>query len=77
MIVTVTAYVHSNKESMGDLGEEIGLRGEALQMFLHALNEVTCLIHVDTETGLADIVAVNGKYLKGEQDGTTRYSSRD
>lgn len=49
--VKIKAYLHSDKESMGDLGEELGLVGEALNKFCYALYEVTLELEVDLATG--------------------------
>lgn len=45
---------------MWEKGEEIGLSGDALQMFRHALDEVEMELEVNMTTGLARIVGVNG-----------------
>ena len=66
MLKTINMYLHSCKESNSDLGEEIGLSGEALSNFRHALSEVEFEVEVDTETGYADIIRVDGKYLQQE-----------
>ena len=44
-----TAYVHSNKESMWELGEKLGLTGEELRYFSHALSEITVNILVNDD----------------------------
>lgn len=57
-------YVHSCKETMWELGEKLGLKEVALQMFRHAASEVKLTLEVDEECGLVTIVAVDGRELK-------------
>lgn len=59
-----TAYVHADKHDMSITGEQIGLIGDTLGMFIHALAEVEIDLEVNTKTGLAKIVRVNGQELK-------------
>jgi len=54
-----TAYLHSDKETMYELGEKIGLKGEALDFFKHALCEVVIELEVNPD-GSAYIVRVDG-----------------
>jgi len=63
MKTNITAYVHSCKESMLDLGAANGISGEALENFKYALSEVKIEMRVDTETGDAQIVKVNGNHI--------------
>lgn len=46
---TVTAYAHSSKESMWDEGEKLGLKGEALSLFKHAIGEVEFKLSVNED----------------------------
>jgi len=62
----VKAYLHSSKESMLEIGDEIGLTGKALVKFRYALYEVEFELEVNTETGLAEIISVNGHKLARE-----------
>lgn len=66
----ITAYLHGSKEAMWDKGEAIGLSGEALGRFSFALYEVEVEVEleVNEETGEANIIRVNGKELKEEND---------
>jgi hypothetical protein len=50
-VVMTTSCVHSSKESMADMAEEIGLSGEAAKKFMYALYELQCEMEVDRETG--------------------------
>lgn len=59
----ITAYLHSSKESMLDRGAEAGLKGRALENFRYALYEVEFTLKVDEETGVAEIIEVNGRHL--------------
>lgn len=61
---TTAIYVHSTKESMLDLGESLGLKGEALQMFKYTAYEVALEIEVDEQTGRSVIVKVDGKKVE-------------
>lgn len=54
-------YLHASKESNHDKGQELGLTGEALKMFMHACCEVKLTVDVDTATGETSIVAVDDK----------------
>ena len=57
-IIKTKAYLHSYKETMLDLGEEIGLSEKALGEFMYALYEVEFDLEVDSETGSYKIVNV-------------------
>lgn len=63
MKVTTTVYLHSSKESMLDAGEKLGLSEEALSNFKYACYEVAVTLSVDTRTGEADIIEVDGRHL--------------
>lgn len=54
-----TVYLHSTKESMRDKGEQLGLKGPALENFMYACYEVEIELEVDEATGNAKIVAVD------------------
>lgn len=56
-------YLHSNKDSNYEKGEELGLTGEALKQFAYALSEVEFEVGIDPETGVATILSVDGKAL--------------
>ncbi len=56
-------YLHSDKETNRDIGQEAGLTEEALKEFRYALYEVEFELEVDTETGDYKILTVNGKKL--------------
>jgi hypothetical protein len=62
-----TVYLHSDKDSMYETGVKIGLTGEALSMFSHALCEVRFEIEVD-ETGLTTIVGLEGTKISLDCD---------
>ena len=59
----ITTYLHSDKESMRNTGEEAGLKGRALENFRYALYEVEFTLKVDEESGEAEIIEVNGRHL--------------
>jgi len=59
----IKMYLHSNKESNYDKGEEAGLSEKALENFIYALYEVEFDVEVDTKTGYARIIAVDGHNL--------------
>jgi len=54
-------YVHGSKESMREHGREIGLTGEALNMFAYTGYEVELTVDVNEQTGESVIVAVDGR----------------
>ena len=57
------AYVHGSKESMYDLGLELGLESEALITFRYCCMELKVELDVDVKTGQAKIVAVDDRRL--------------
>ena len=57
-----TVYLHSNKESMWDLGVKLGLTSEALSLFKYACCEVKVELEVAAD-GNAVIVAVDDRPL--------------
>ena len=59
----ITCYVHSTKESMWEKGEQIGLQGEALDLFKYALCEVEFVLDVKKD-GTYEILSVDGQELK-------------
>jgi hypothetical protein len=60
MLKTVEVYVHGSRESNLNKGREIGLSGEALLMFAYATEEIKLTLEVNTDTGMAKTVAVDG-----------------
>lgn len=64
--VQAKMYLYSTKEANSHLGERLGLEEEALENFKYALYEVECDIKVNKETGEAELLKVNGKALKEE-----------
>lgn len=62
-----TVYLHSDKDYMYVTGQELGLSGEALSMFSHALCEVRFEIEVD-EVGVATIIGLEGTKISLDCD---------
>lgn len=62
MTIKTKAYLHSSKEQIYDIGEELGLTEEQMQNFKYALYEVMFDLEVDHK-GNAKIVAVDGRKL--------------
>ena len=62
-MVLISMYLHGSKDSNWELGEKLGLNGEALSMFSHALSEVQVAAEVDENIGKVVPVAFiyNGK----------------
>jgi len=58
----IIAYAHADKETMYQKGVEAGMKGEPLEKFKFALNEVKFELEIDEE-GWATIVSVDGKLL--------------
>lgn len=54
----VEVGLHSSKEQMQDIGEELGLEGDALNNFRYALYELIVDLEVDMETGDYEIIKV-------------------
>jgi len=61
--VHVDIRLGSNREAMHAIGEELGLAGDALAMFKHACTEVKLRLSVDCQTGLARVIACDGRRL--------------
>lgn len=61
MKVKKTVYLHADRDSMWELGEELGFEGDVLSFFSYTLCEVTFEIEVDTKTGKSKILSVNRK----------------
>ncbi len=57
-------YLHGSKESNYETGQELGLKGKALEYFCYACYEVKVTVEVNEKTGAATIVAVDDKELK-------------
>jgi len=58
-MITANVYVHSSKESNYDLGETLGLTGEALENFMYTAHEVKLTYEVNPESGATRFIAVN------------------
>ena len=58
-----TMYLHNDKESNYDKGEELGLSEKAMELFKYALYEVSLEIEIDELTGRYEILKVDGKDL--------------
>lgn len=58
--MNTTIYLHSNKEAMYNIAQELGLSEEASKNFKYACYEVAIELEVNRQTGEAKIVAVNG-----------------
>lgn len=65
--IKTTIYLHADKESNYEQGEELGLTGEALNYFMYACYEVGIDVEVDKETGETIIVGVDGRTLTEEK----------
>ena len=59
----VKAYLHSSKEAMRQMGEDLGLTSEALDNFTYALYEVELLLDVNKETGDYEVLEIDGKKI--------------
>lgn len=64
-VTRITAYLHSSKEYMWELGEDHGLTDEQLESFKYALYEVEFDLDVDKE-GNVEIIKVNRRKLKAK-----------
>jgi len=60
----VKMYLHGDKETNFEQGKELGLTGQALDEFCHALYEVEFDVAVNMQTGETTIVAVDGKAVE-------------
>ena len=62
--IPTSCYLHSDKDTMYELGRKLGLTGEALSQFKYACCEVKVDIIVDTRDGLAHITQVEGRKVE-------------
>lgn len=67
--MTIQMFVHGSRENTRSAGLKAGLRGDALNMFSYAAEELTLDLEVEP-TGHAKIVRVDDRHLASEQ-GTT------
>lgn len=58
------AWARTCSDSMWELGEKLGLSPDAIRMFRHAGCEVELTLDVDEKTGVAKIIAVDGRALE-------------
>lgn len=58
--IKTSLYVHTSKESMGEKGEELGLKDKALDEFAYTGYEIKFEIEVNTKTGDAHALSING-----------------
>lgn len=65
--MTATIYLHSTKESNRDVGQELGLTGEALNGFMYACYEVKLTLEVDEVTGDSVITHVDDRKVDPPQ----------
>jgi hypothetical protein len=56
-----TIYVHACRDSMWDVGDKIGLKGDAARTFSYFASELALGIEVDKKTGKATIINVDGR----------------
>lgn len=54
-----TVYLHSSKEYMNGIGEELELTGDALYEFMFTCYEVKLTMNLNTDTGETTITKVN------------------
>jgi hypothetical protein len=59
--MTATIYLHGSKEENLEIGTELGLTGEALDMFKYAAYEVKLTLDVNVKTGEATITHVDDR----------------
>lgn len=57
-----TVYLHASKDSMHDLGVQLGFTDNDLRRFTYACSEVTLELEVD-DAGLTTIVKVDGRKI--------------
>lgn len=53
----ITLYLHSDKDANYEIGEELGLKEEALKEFSYVLYEVKCKVQVDMKTGKTKLLS--------------------
>jgi hypothetical protein len=59
-------YLHGSKEHNYFIGEELGLKGKALENFTYACYEVEIGLEVDKKTGDSKIISVDGSPISTE-----------
>lgn len=76
--IPAAIHLHSDRVSMHNLGVSLGLKGEALDLFGFACCEVILGLSVNTDTGEATIVAVDGRHVSGDKiDEALRYKDEE
>jgi hypothetical protein len=60
----IVVYVHGSEDSMYGMGVDLGLEGEALEVFSYTGYEVKFDCEVDTKTGVVYALAVDGTKLE-------------
>lgn len=63
-MMTRTIYLHADKDSMWEAGEDMGFTGEVLRMFSFTCCEVELEVEVDEKTGSSRIIKVDGQLLE-------------
>jgi hypothetical protein len=57
-------YSHSQKDTLCEKGEELGLSEKAMEKFVYTLYEVVFDVEINRETGEVMITSVNGMELR-------------
>lgn len=65
--VKVTVYVSTDKETMYEIGERIGLNNDAGREFSYGLSEVALTLKVKTKTGDYEITHLDGRKIAPEK----------
>jgi hypothetical protein len=58
-----TVYLRGSKEDFYSKGEELGLKGEALENFTYSCYEVKIGLDVEEKTGFSKIVSIDDRIL--------------
>ena len=63
MMIT-KVYLHSDRDTMYEIGEELGLTGKELENFSYSCYEVEITLKVDPKTGNAEIFQIDGRNVE-------------
>jgi len=68
MKITTDIYMHGDKERNWDHAEKLGMSKDAIRNFRYAALEVKLTLEVETETGAAEIIAVDDRKLEPKNE---------
>lgn len=64
--IEATIIASASRFASWQVGQDLGLQGKALEKFRDSLELIEVGVSVDVETGLVEIVSVDGKAVDGK-----------